>query len=82
MERYEASLFRPADVRRLLRHAGFRNVRLTPLGHLAYLLTSRDKELRRLLRSQRNSLPSLSVGLADHLKEKTALHLFVTADRR
>jgi ubiquinone/menaquinone biosynthesis C-methylase UbiE len=79
VERYEARLFRPADVKRLLRDAGFRDIRLTPLGHLAHLSWKDDPDLRRLVRTHRASLPKLAVGLADHLKPETALHWFVTA---
>ena len=82
VERYEARTFRPTEVDGLLVRLGFEDVRLTPLGHLAHLLATDDKQLRQFLRAHRARLPRLSIGLAVHLKTETALHLFVTATKR
>jgi ubiquinone/menaquinone biosynthesis C-methylase UbiE len=81
LERYEARLFRPGAVKRLVQDAGFHDIRLTPLGHLAHVPWKDDPDLRRLIRAPLASLPKLALGLADHLKPETALHWFVTAKK-
>ena len=79
--RYEARLFRPEELREMATAAGFHDVQITPLGHLAYTLGWKDKRLKRLASANRRWLSQLTLKLSDHLRPETALHLFVTASR-
>jgi ubiquinone/menaquinone biosynthesis C-methylase UbiE len=82
VETYEGRMFRRSDVEALLKVTGFRGTRVTPLGHLAYLLGVEDRELSEFVRDHRDRLPRLALGLSAHLRTETALHLFVTATKR
>ena len=78
---HEARLFRPREIAELVERTGFRNVQITPLGHLAYATAPRNKRLKDFIARNRSELSRLTVVLADHLRPETALHLFVTASR-
>jgi SAM-dependent methyltransferase len=79
--RFEGRLFRPRELTELLREAGFRDVRVIPLGHLAYSQGWKNKKLQRIVSSKRRELSELMLALSEHLRPETALHLFVTASR-
>lgn len=81
VERFDARLFRPPEIRRMVERAGFHEVRTVPLGHLAYLLGRSKPGLARFARRHRGILTKVTIELADHFKAETALHLFVTARR-
>lgn len=80
--RFEARMFRREEIRRMVERVGFREIRIVPLGHLAYLLGMEDRQLAGFLRQNRATLSKLMVGLADHFDTDTALHLFVIAQKR
>ena len=82
VERFEARLFRPQQLIRLVEQAGFREVNVVPLGHLAYTLGFADKGLRKFARNHRRELSRLYLRLRGHFRLDTALHLFVSAKRR
>lgn len=79
--RYEARLFREGELRDLVRRAGFRDVEVTPLGHLAYAQRSKDEEVAGFLAANAHVLSKLYLSLGKHMRPETALHLFVTAKR-
>ena len=81
VERYEGRLFRPQELARLVEESGFKDAKITPLGHLAYTLGFADKAVREFTRKHRRTLSKLYLQLADHLRPETALHLFVSAVR-
>ncbi len=78
---YEARQFRPRELEVLLEETGFEDVRIRPLGHLSYALSSAEAELREFISRQRNRLSELYLLLDNHIRVETALHLFVTASR-
>ena len=80
--RHEARLFRATELRAALQRKGFREIRITPIGHMAYLLWGDDARLRRYVRGHRERIANVAIALADHLRMDTALHLFVVARRR
>ena len=82
VERFEGRLFRPQQLIRLVEQAGFREVNVVPLGHLAYTLGFADKRLREFARSRGRDLSRLYLQLGSHFRLDTALHLFVSAKRR
>ena len=80
-KRYEGRLFEPRELTELLRGARFRDVRIIPLGHLAYSLGWKDENIRRFVSASRKDLSKLILRLSEHLRPETALHLFITASR-
>ncbi len=78
---YETRLFRPQELETMLEETGFEDVRIRPLGHLSYALSSADSELTEFLSRYKNQLSKLYLLLGDHVRIETALHLFATASR-
>lgn len=81
VETYGARLFRPRDLRALAQRAGFSDVRITPLGHMAHGLWVEDPELRAFVRKNRRYLARLALALEGQLRVEKALHLFLTGTR-
>lgn len=79
--RYEARLFTPPELRALAEGAGFRRIRVVPLGHFAHALRNEIPHLRRFARRNAAILSELAVVLADHLRPQTALHLMLLAKK-
>lgn len=48
VERYEGRLFRPHELLQQVQRAGFKEVKIVPLGHLAYILGSSDRKATRV----------------------------------
>ncbi|MBI4415797.1 MAG: class I SAM-dependent methyltransferase [Euryarchaeota archaeon] len=82
VEQYEGRLFRAGELKELLEAARFKDVRVTPLGHLAYTLGFADDSTQRFARKHRRPLSKLYLQLADHFRLETAWHLLVRAVRR
>ncbi len=81
VEQYEARLFEARDLQSLLEGAGFKEVKIRPLGHLANSLAFKDERLKQFVQEHHETLVRLFLELSDHLKLETAWHLFVTARR-
>ena len=74
-------MFRSRELIEVVEQTGFRNVRITPLGHLAYTMASPNKRLKNFVARNGRELSRLTLLLTDHLRSETALHLLVTASR-
>jgi ubiquinone/menaquinone biosynthesis C-methylase UbiE len=73
--------FSPKDLYRLLRGAGFRGPKLTPLGHIWHATQTGDPRIVRFVEKNRQSLSELALTLRRHLRIESALHLFVESQR-
>lgn len=76
-EEWWAVFYAPSEARKLLKDAGFRAIRLFPLGCFTYSLT--DKKLYDFLRESRDFICRLQKDLARVFKVQAGVHIFLTA---
>lgn len=78
---FEAWMFKPEEITRLVARNGFRDVEVTPLGILPRTLWSGDRRLKEFVVRNKNRLSDLSLLLSRQWRPESALHLFVHATR-
>ena len=78
-EEWWAVFYTPAEARRLFRSAGFKRVRLFPLGCFTY--GQRNKDLANFLKDNRDIISKLQKDLAKVFRMDRAVHIFLTASK-
>ncbi|TMI29423.1 class I SAM-dependent methyltransferase [Candidatus Bathyarchaeota archaeon] len=78
-EEWWAVFYAPTEARRLLRSAGFKEIKLYPLG--CFTRGIRKPEVSRFLMDNRDQISKIQKELAQIFRLDQAVHIFVTAHR-
>jgi ubiquinone/menaquinone biosynthesis C-methylase UbiE len=78
-EEWWAVFYTPTEARRLARNAGFRGIKLYPLGSFTRGL--QNSSLAEFLQENRNSLSRLQKEMAGIFRLDSAVHIFMTAKK-